>query len=77
MVTQAAQTHQGIACREPLYAADDLQLRERSDPQRWAAERHAVLEARWPAKAFLRMRLSDTSDDVHGHMANPLARPPA
>lgn len=52
-------------------------LRERCDPARWSAERHAVLEARWPAKAFLRMRLSDTSDDVHGHMANPLARPPA
>jgi siderophore synthetase component len=48
-------------------------LRERSEPQRWAAERTAVLEARWPAKAFLRMRLSDTSDDVHGEMANPLA----
>jgi siderophore synthetase component len=49
-------------------------LRERADPQRWARERHAVLEARWPAKAFLRMRLSDTADDVHGDMANPLAR---
>ena len=48
-------------------------LRARSCPQRWARERDAVLEARWPAKAFLRMRLSDTSDDVHGDMANPLA----
>ena len=52
-------------------------LRARSDGRRWNAERHAVLEARWPAKAFLRMRLSDTSDDVHGDMANPLARPAA
>ena len=48
-------------------------LRDRTDPQRWKAERTAVLEARWPAKAFLRMRLCDTSDDVHGEMANPLA----
>lgn len=49
-------------------------LRERAEPQRWAAERRALLESDWPAKAFLRMRLSDTSDDVHGHMPNPLAR---
>lgn len=48
-------------------------LRDRTDPQRWHLEREAVLEANWPAKAFLRMRLSDTSDDVHGEMANPLA----
>ncbi len=48
-------------------------LRDRTDPQRWKTERAAVLEARWPAKAFLRMRLSDTSEDVHGEMANPLA----
>ena len=48
-------------------------LRDRTDPARWEAERSAVLEAPWPAKAFLRMRLSDTSDDVHGVMANPLA----
>lgn len=48
-------------------------LRERTDPQRWDGERAAVLEGPWPAKAFLRMRLSDTSDDVHGVMPNPLA----
>ncbi|MES2320033.1 MAG: IucA/IucC family protein [Pseudomonadota bacterium] len=48
-------------------------LRDRADPHRWKAERAAVLEANWPAKALLRMRLSDTSDDVHGEMANPLA----
>lgn len=47
-------------------------LRHRTDPQRWEVERAAVLEADWPAKSFLRMRLSDTSDDVHGNMANPL-----
>lgn len=48
-------------------------LRNRTDPQRWESERVAVLEAKWPAKALLRMRLCDTSDDVHGEVANPLA----
>jgi siderophore synthetase component len=48
-------------------------LRPRVDAGRWHAERAALLEHDWPAKAFLRMRLSDTQDDVHGTMANPLA----
>jgi siderophore synthetase component len=48
-------------------------LRPRVDADRWHAERAALLEHDWPAKAFLRMRLSDTQDDVHGTMANPLA----
>ena len=47
-------------------------LRARTEPQRWNAERSALLESNWPAKSFLRMRLSDTSDDLHGHMPNPL-----
>lgn len=47
-------------------------LRGRADPSRWQAERRALLEEDWPAKSFLRMRLSDTSDDVHGTMPNPL-----
>ena len=47
-------------------------LRSRAEPQRWRAERRALLESDWPAKSFLRMRLSDTSDDMHGHMPNPL-----
>ncbi|GAC1334217.1 MAG: hypothetical protein NVSMB28_31270 [Collimonas sp.] len=50
-------------------------LRGRTDAQRWETERRAVLESAWPAKAFLKMRLSDTSDDVHGCMPNPLADP--
>ncbi|GAC1552361.1 MAG: IucA/IucC family protein [Collimonas sp.] len=50
-------------------------LRDRTDAQRWQTERQAVLESAWPAKAFLKMRLSDTSDDMHGHMPNPLAEP--
>ena len=48
-------------------------LRTRVDARRWHAERQALLEHDWPAKAFLRMRLTDTSDDVHGTMPNPLA----
>jgi siderophore synthetase component len=48
-------------------------LRPRVDAGRWHAERQALLEHDWPAKAFLRMRLCDTSDDVHGTMPNPLA----
>jgi siderophore synthetase component len=47
-------------------------LKSRTNPIRWHEERHALLEADWPAKYFLRMRLLDTSDDVHGTMRNPL-----
>ena len=47
-------------------------LRARTEPQRWEAERRALLETDWPAKSFLRMRLTDSSDDVHGHMPNLL-----
>ncbi len=49
-----------------------LRLQPRCDALRWQEERDALLEQAWPAKAFLRMRLSDTSDDVHGQMPNPL-----
>lgn len=51
------------------------QLKHRTDPQRWTSERTALLQADWPVKSFLRMRLSDASDDVHGAMANPLREP--
>jgi siderophore synthetase component len=47
-------------------------LRGRTDARRWEIERHALLDADWPAKSFLRMRLSNTSEDVHGRMPNPL-----
>jgi D-ornithine---citrate ligase len=47
-------------------------LRARTEPQRWEAERRALLQGDWPAKSFLRMRLIDCSEDVHGHMPNPL-----
>jgi D-ornithine---citrate ligase len=51
------------------------QLQARTEPQRWKTERHALLESDWPAKSFFRMRLSNTSDDVHGQMPNPLTKP--
>lgn len=47
-------------------------LRPRADAARWQAERHALLEADWPAKSFLRMRLADRSDDWIERMPNPL-----
>jgi siderophore synthetase component len=47
-------------------------LRGHTDPARWEQERAALLEADWPAKSFLRMRLSDSSDDALGSMPNPL-----
>ncbi len=47
-------------------------LQSRTELQRWDVERRAILENDWPAKSFMRMRLSNTSDDVHGQMPNPL-----
>lgn len=47
-------------------------LRPRTCPTRWRTERQALLDHDWPAKSFLRMRLQDTQDDVHGSMPNPL-----
>lgn len=59
-----------ILRREVEQAFD--RLHSRTDSKRWRDERHALLDAEWPAKSFLRMRLTDTSDDVHGSMPNPL-----
>lgn len=50
-------------------------LRPRTEPTRWENERRALLQSDWPAKSFLRMRLSDSADDLHGQMANPLKTP--
>jgi len=47
-------------------------LRSRTDAQRWQTERHCLLEADWPAKYFLRMRLADSAEDAVGRMPNPL-----
>lgn len=50
-----------------------LSLRPRTNSQRWQQEYQAILEADWPVKSLLKMRLMDCADDVHGHMPNPLA----
>lgn len=60
----------GILARN--VAACFERLRPRVDPDRWQIERHAFLEAPWPAKAFLRMRLLDTREDIVGRLPNPL-----
>jgi len=59
-----------IFARELATAFDTL--RGHADPARWEQERAALLEGDWPAKSFLRMRLSDSSDDALGSMPNPL-----
>lgn len=43
------------------------------DADTWAHERHALLEAPWTFKTFVRMRLRDQSDDMHAALPNPLA----
>lgn len=47
-------------------------LKTRMEPSRWQRERHALLEADWPAKAFMRMRLLDDQADIIGRLSNPL-----
>ena len=48
-------------------------LRDQVEPQRWAAERRALLELDWPAKSFMRMRLLDSQTDIVGRLRNPLS----
>ncbi|WP_112186118.1 NRPS-independent rhizoferrin synthetase [Ralstonia sp. GX3-BWBA] len=43
------------------------------DADTWKHERHALLEAPWTFKTFVRMRLRDQSDDMHAALPNPLA----
>jgi siderophore synthetase component len=52
------------------------QLKSRVEPRRWNQERQALLENVWPAKSFVRMRLSDSASDEHRTMPNPLRREP-
>lgn len=47
-------------------------LRGRVEAERWQAERSALLEHDWPAKAFIRMRLADSHIDLVGRLSNPL-----
>jgi siderophore synthetase component len=49
------------------------QLHQRCDSIRWKKERHAILQADWPVKSLLRMRLDNTTDDICLVMPNPLA----
>ena len=44
-----------------------------TNPARWQAEHHAMLHAPWPAKAFVRMRIDNNSEDIVGTLPNPLA----
>ncbi|WP_341959330.1 IucA/IucC family protein [Pseudomonas sp. RC10] len=47
-------------------------LKERTEPGRWHAEREALLVNDWPAKSFLRMRLRDSPIDIVRRLKNPL-----
>ncbi|UOP11484.1 IucA/IucC family protein [Pseudomonas palleroniana] len=49
------------------------QLRDVVAPQRWEAERKALLEQAWPAKSFMRMRLLESHADIVGRLPNPLS----
>ena len=44
-----------------------------TDAARWQAERQAMLQDAWPAKAFVRMRIDNNSEDIVGTLPNPLA----
>ncbi|MCP3653872.1 IucA/IucC family protein [Herbaspirillum sp.] len=60
--------------RERLEASF-AELKPDTEPQRWQTEYRALLQDDWPAKSFVRMRLSDTSEDVVLRMPNPLLSP--
>ena len=57
---------------DAMHAAFDAS-RTVMDADTWAHERHALLEAPWTFKTFVRMRLRDQSDDMHAALPNPLA----
>lgn len=42
------------------------------DANAWVHEYHALLQAPWTFKTFVRMRLHDQSDDMHAALPNPL-----
>ncbi len=58
--------------RDAMHALFE-QHRAMLDPDTWAHERHALLDAPWTFKTFVRMRLRDQSDDMHATLLNPLA----
>lgn len=53
-------------------AAQFAQLQPEVDAELWQREYNALFHAPWPAKAFLRMRLRDSSEDAHETLPNPL-----
>lgn len=69
---QIAETKLWSIMRHEIEAVFDAS-REGTDPQRWREERHALLDDDWPTKCLLRMRLQNSSDDIHVRMANPLS----
>ena len=49
------------------------QLKPRIAPALWEKEYSLLMEQAWPAKSFVRMRLTDSADDTLRTMPNPLA----
>lgn len=48
------------------------QLRPKVEARRWEVEKSAILTEEWPAKALLRMQVTETSTDIVERFANPL-----
>lgn len=61
--------HQWHDAMQAVFEANRAAL----DADTWARERHALLDAPWTFKTFVRMRLRDQSDDMHAALPNPLA----
>lgn len=55
-----------------VLAEQFARLRPQVDAELWQREYTALFHAPWPAKALLRMRLRDSSDDAHETLPNPL-----
>lgn len=55
-----------------VLAAQFCQLQPQVEAELWQREYEALFHAPWPAKALLRMRLCDSSDDAHETLPNPL-----
>ena len=51
-------------------------MRPRMAASRWSTERHAILEAEWPARSLLRMKLSEPPQEIICLLSNPLRGAP-
>jgi siderophore synthetase component len=51
-------------------------VRPRMAASRWSTERHAILEADWPARSLLRMKLSESPREIICLLSNPLRGAP-